>query len=56
MDPAPALYTIRIHGHLGAAVLSAFPNSPMNRITRMKGRHQERLSRPAFAEPLHEHL
>jgi hypothetical protein len=25
MDPAPALYTIRINGHLGAAVLSAFP-------------------------------
>jgi hypothetical protein len=25
MDPAPALYLIRIHGHLGATVLSAFP-------------------------------
>jgi hypothetical protein len=25
MDPAPVLYTIRIHGHLGATVLSAFP-------------------------------
>jgi hypothetical protein len=25
MDPAPALYAIRIHGHLGATVLSAFP-------------------------------
>jgi hypothetical protein len=25
MDPAPALYMIRIHGHLGATVLSAFP-------------------------------
>jgi len=25
MDPVPALYTIRIKGHLGAAVLSAFP-------------------------------
>jgi hypothetical protein len=25
MDPAPALYTIRIKGHLGATVLSAFP-------------------------------
>jgi hypothetical protein len=25
MDPAAALYTIRIHGHLGATVLSAFP-------------------------------
>ena len=25
MDPTPAQYTIRIHGHLGAAVLSAFP-------------------------------
>ena len=25
MDPAPARYTIRIHGHLGAAVLLAFP-------------------------------
>jgi hypothetical protein len=25
MDPTPARYTIRIHGHLGATVLSAFP-------------------------------
>jgi hypothetical protein len=25
MDPAPALYVIRIKGHLGATVLSAFP-------------------------------
>ena len=25
MDPAPALYLIRINGHLGAMVLSAFP-------------------------------
>ena len=25
MDPAPAMYTIRINGHLGAMVLSAFP-------------------------------
>ena len=25
MDPAPAHYTIRINGHLGATVLSAFP-------------------------------
>ncbi len=25
MDPAPALYMIRIDGHLGAMVLSAFP-------------------------------
>jgi hypothetical protein len=25
MDPAAARYTIRIHGHLGATVLSAFP-------------------------------
>ena len=25
MDPAPVLYMIRIHGHLGATVLSAFP-------------------------------
>jgi hypothetical protein len=25
MDPAPALYTIRIRGHLGATMLSAFP-------------------------------
>jgi len=25
MDPAPALYTIRVNGHLGATVLSAFP-------------------------------
>ena len=25
MDPVPALYTIRINGHLGATVLLAFP-------------------------------
>jgi hypothetical protein len=25
MDPAPARYSIRIHGHLGATLLSAFP-------------------------------
>jgi hypothetical protein len=25
MDPAPAPYAIRIRGHLGATVLSAFP-------------------------------
>jgi hypothetical protein len=25
MDPAPAPYTIRINGHLGAVMLSAFP-------------------------------
>ena len=25
MDPVPALYVIRINGHLGAMVLSAFP-------------------------------
>jgi hypothetical protein len=25
MDPAPAPYMIRIHAHLGATVLSAFP-------------------------------
>ena len=25
MDPAPVLYSIRIRGHLGATVLSAFP-------------------------------
>jgi hypothetical protein len=25
MDPGPVLYTIRIDGHLGATVLSAFP-------------------------------
>jgi len=25
MDSAPARYAIRIHGHLGATVLSAFP-------------------------------
>jgi hypothetical protein len=25
MDPAPVVYAIRIHGHLGATVLSAFP-------------------------------
>ena len=26
MDPAPARYVIRINGHLGATVLSAFPD------------------------------
>jgi hypothetical protein len=25
MDPAPARYVIRINGHLGATILSAFP-------------------------------
>jgi hypothetical protein len=25
MDPTPARYVIRLHGHLGATVLSAFP-------------------------------
>ena len=25
MDPAPALYVVRINAHLGAVVLSAFP-------------------------------
>lgn len=25
MDPTPAWYAIRIHGHLGATVLAAFP-------------------------------
>jgi len=25
MDPTPARYAIRIHGHLGATLLSAFP-------------------------------
>ena len=25
MDPAPARYRIRIHGHLGATALTAFP-------------------------------
>jgi hypothetical protein len=25
MDPAPALYAIRVNGHLGAMLLSAFP-------------------------------
>jgi hypothetical protein len=25
MDPAPALYMIRINGHLGATMLAAFP-------------------------------
>jgi hypothetical protein len=31
MDPAPALYTIRINGHLGATVLSAFPKMASRR-------------------------
>jgi hypothetical protein len=25
MDPTPVLYTIRINGHLGATILTAFP-------------------------------
>jgi hypothetical protein len=25
MDPTPARYAIRVHGHLGATLLSAFP-------------------------------
>jgi hypothetical protein len=35
MDPAPALYTIRINGHLGATVLCAFPAM----IPRRQGAH-----------------
>jgi hypothetical protein len=35
MDPAPALYTIRINGHLGAATLSAFPGM----ASRRRGAH-----------------
>jgi hypothetical protein len=31
MDSAPALYTIRINGHLGATVLSAFPEMASRR-------------------------
>ena len=31
MDPAPALYTIRINGHLGATMLSAFPTMASQR-------------------------
>ena len=27
MDPVPARYLIRINGHLGATMLSAFPSS-----------------------------
>jgi hypothetical protein len=35
MDPAPAMYLIRINGHLGATVLSAFPGL----IPRQHGAH-----------------
>jgi hypothetical protein len=35
MEPAPALYLIRIDGHLGATVLSAFPGLAPQR----QGRH-----------------
>jgi hypothetical protein len=35
MDPAPALYTIHINGHLGATMLSAFPAM----VPRRHGRH-----------------
>jgi hypothetical protein len=31
MDPAPAFYSIRINGHLGATVLSAFPQMTSQR-------------------------
>jgi hypothetical protein len=31
MDPAPALYTIRINGHLGATMLAAFPEMTARR-------------------------
>jgi hypothetical protein len=31
MDPAPARYAIRIRGHLGATVLSAFPVMAVDR-------------------------
>jgi hypothetical protein len=33
MDRAPARYVIRINGHLGATVLSAFPAMPPRRLT-----------------------
>ena len=35
MDPASARYTIRINGHLGATVLSAFPAL----VSRQDGAH-----------------
>jgi hypothetical protein len=35
MDPAPTLYTIRIRGHLGATLLSAFPAL----VSRQHGAH-----------------
>ena len=35
MDPASARYTIRINGHLGATVLSAFPAL----VSRRRGAH-----------------
>jgi hypothetical protein len=35
MDWAPALYMIRVHGHLGATALSAFPGM----MPRQKGTH-----------------
>ena len=35
MDPVPAMYVIRINGHLGATVLSAFPGL----IPRRHGAH-----------------
>jgi hypothetical protein len=35
MDPAPALYMIRINGHLGAMMLSAFPGL----VARKHGAH-----------------
>jgi hypothetical protein len=31
MDPAPALYTIRINGHLGGTLLAAFPEMTARR-------------------------
>ena len=35
MDPAPACYAIRINGHLGATVLSAFPGM----VAQLRGAH-----------------
>jgi hypothetical protein len=31
MDPGPTLFVIEINGHLGATVLSAFPDMPSER-------------------------
>jgi len=46
MDPAPARYVIRINGHLGATVLSAFPAAPYPSCERLRSHDQCPRARP----------